>query len=126
VVLKNSNPKILSINTTTPGKTKFVVNADALPVVAKIQFFHGERVLLRGDTIQRGTPLAVRVVWDTKEIDKIIFDSTYYQPTLQEIENGKYTFEVKPEATTIYKYTIFYLDKTRSDNSHKITVVNKK
>ncbi|WP_059026392.1 hypothetical protein [Gabonibacter massiliensis] len=85
----------------------------------------GKLTKVEGTVIQKGTPLTVEVAWNPQVVKTIVFDTAVYKPTTQEIKNCKYTFVIKPERTTTYKYKFYYQNGQERVVSRKITVTDK-
>ena len=95
-------------------------------VTAKQVFLKAGEVLpVKGAIIPQGTELTVEVEWDAQRYKKIVYDTSVYKPTPEEIKNCKYTFKVKPQKTTTYTSVSYYHDGRVISFSRTITVVDK-
>ncbi|WP_059026391.1 hypothetical protein [Gabonibacter massiliensis] len=94
--------------------------------LSRVYFLNkGQKMKIKESIIPKGTTLTVEVAWNPQMIKKVVFDTTVYKPTLQEIKAGKYTFTIKPERTTTYNYKHYYQDGKEESASRKITVTDK-
>jgi|GEM_PF-2085906 len=111
---------------TTGGNLNFILDTSKMRHIAHIKFYHGKRKLDKKDTVPRGALLSIRVDWDQDVLRKVTFDdTTYYQPSLEELKNGKYAFETRIEKTIKFEYTCFYSKKNKQVSySYEIYVEN--
>jgi len=81
---------------------------------ASISFKHKGKIVRIPDSVRQGSELVVEVEWNPKVLDKIVFDTTVYKMTPEDLKNCKYSFVIKPKKTTAYRMD--YVDKQGVDS----------
>ena len=109
-----------------------VIDLSKLPatMVGGIKFYNKNKLVRRTDSVQVGTELKVVVFWTENQngYSKVVFtDPVKYEPTPEEIKNKQYSFTIKPERTTTYKYIQYYKSSNKKPyiGERQIKVVDK-
>ena len=129
--LTMSNVSNAQLKDTVQQKNKQIIDLSKSSgaKISGVLVYNKDQIIQKKDSVQAGTELRFVVYWTEKSnYSKIVFtDPVKYEPTPEEIKNRQFSFTVKPERTTTYKYTIFYKNSAKKPLlwQRKINVVDK-
>jgi len=129
--LTMSNVSNAQLKDTVQQKNKQIIDLSKSSgaKISGVLVYNKDQIIQKKDSVQAGTELRFVVYWTEKSnYSKIVFtDPVKYEPTPEEIKNRQFSFTVKPERTTTYKYTFFYNTSTKKPIfwHRKINVVDK-
>jgi len=110
--LTMSNVSNAQLKDTVQQKNKQIIDLSKSSgaKISGVLVYNKDQIIQKKDSVQAGTELRFVVYWTEKSnYSKIVFtDPVKYEPTPEEIKNRQFSFTVKPERTTTYKYTEFY------------------
>ena len=127
--LTMSNVSNAQLKDTVQQKNKQIIDLSKMPatMIGGVYVYNKDQIVKIKDSVQAGTELKFVVFWTEKSnYSKIVFtDPVKYEPTPEEIKNRRYSFTIKPERTTIYKFKWFEKDGKVSERTRTIKVVDK-
>jgi len=127
--LTMSNVSNAQLKDTVQQKNKQIIDLSKSSgtKIGGVLVYNKDQIVKIKDSVQVGTELRVVAHWTEKGpyLKSVFTDPVKYEPTPEEIKNRRYSFTIKPERTTIYKFKWFEKDGKVSERTRTIKVVDK-